>query len=57
MDSYRYTVFQYRKKLRSLLDPIGIIINKYQDGIEMNLFVTSSSFFGDRLDDVRDFFA
>ena len=56
MDSYRYNVFQYRKKLRSLLDPIGIIFNKYADGVEVNFFITSSSFFGDRLDDVRDFF-
>ncbi len=40
IEDYKYNVQGYRDIWRSSLDPMGIVINRYGDGVEMDFFMT-----------------
>ncbi len=40
LEDYKYNVLQYRDIWRASLDPMGIVINRYGDGMEMDFFMT-----------------
>lgn len=40
IDDYKYNVLKYREVWRSSLDPMGIVLNRYGDGIEIDFFMT-----------------
>ncbi len=40
LDDYKYNVLQYRDIWRASLDPMGIVINRYGDGMEIDFFMT-----------------
>ncbi len=40
IDDYRYNVRKYRDIWRASLDPMGIILNRYWDGIEIDFFMS-----------------
>lgn len=39
-EDYKYNVLQYRDIWRASLDPMGIVINRYADGMEVDFFMT-----------------
>lgn len=39
-EDYKYNVLQYRDIWRASLDPMGIVINRYGDGMEVDFFMT-----------------
>ena len=40
LDDYKYSVLKYRDIWRASLDPMGIIINQYKDGVSIDFFMT-----------------
>lgn len=40
LEDYKYNVLQYRDIWRASLDPMGIVINRYGDGMEVDFFMT-----------------
>lgn len=40
LDDYKYSRLKYRDIWRASLDPMGIIINQYKDGINIDFFMT-----------------
>ncbi len=40
LEDYKYNVLQYRDIWRASLDPMGIVINRYGDGMEIDFFMT-----------------
>ncbi|MBP9779530.1 hypothetical protein KBD33_02800 [Candidatus Gracilibacteria bacterium] len=40
IDDYKYNVLKYREVWRSSLDPMGIVLNRHGDGIEIDFFMT-----------------
>lgn len=40
LEDYKYNVLQYRDIWRSSLDPMGIVMNRYGDGMEIDFFMT-----------------
>lgn len=40
LDDYKYSILKYRDIWRASLDPMGIIINQYKDGINIDFFMT-----------------
>ncbi len=40
VEDYKYNILKYRDTWRASLDPMGIVINRYGDGIEIDFFMT-----------------
>lgn len=40
IEDYKYNVLKYREIWRASLDPMGIVINRYGDGMELDFFMT-----------------
>jgi hypothetical protein len=40
LEDYQYNILGYRDMWRSSLDPMGIVINRYGDGMEIDFFMT-----------------
>ena len=40
LEDYKADVLQYRDVWRSSLDPLGIVLNRYNDGMEVDFFMT-----------------
>ena len=40
LESYKTNVLKYKDIWRASLDPMGIILNRYGDGIEIDFFMT-----------------
>jgi hypothetical protein len=40
LEDYQYNILGYRDMWRSSLDPMGVVINRYGDGMEMDFFMT-----------------
>ncbi len=40
IEDYKYNILKYRDTWRASLDPMGIVINRYGDGIEVDFFMT-----------------
>ena len=40
LEDYKYNIFAYRDIWRASLDPMGIVLNRYGDGMEIDFFMT-----------------
>ncbi len=40
LEDYKYNILQYRDIWRASLDPMGVVINRYGDGMEIDFFMT-----------------
>lgn len=48
IEDYKTNVLKYREIWRSSLDPMGIVLNRYGDGMEIDFFMTPIPAFEDR---------
>lgn len=55
LEDYKSNVLKYRDIWRSSLDPMGIVLNRYGDGIEMDFFMTPIPFLDGDLKQIQDF--
>ncbi len=55
IEDYKYNVLKYRDVWRASLDPMGIVLNRYWDGMEIDFFMTPipSSVGGGSLQEVQ----
>ncbi len=52
IEDYKTNILKYRDIWRASLDPMGIVLNRYGDGMEIDFFMTPIPFFDDR--DLRE---
>ena len=55
LEDYKSNVLKYRDIWRSSLDPMGIVLNRYGDGIEMDFFMTPIPSLDGDLKQIQDF--
>lgn len=55
LEDYKYNVQGYRDIWRANLDPMGIVLNRYGDGMEIDFFMTPVPSLGD-MDQARQVF-
>lgn len=58
IEDYKINVLKYRDVWRASLDPMGIVLNRYGDGMEIDFFMTPVPYFEDRdFQELYTFFA
>ncbi|GAB0174966.1 MAG: hypothetical protein HHAS10_08450 [Candidatus Altimarinota bacterium] len=56
LDDYKTNVLKYRDTWRASLDPMGIVMNRYGDGIEVDFFMTPIPKLDGDFKDIQDIF-
>lgn len=57
IEAYKYSVLKYREVWQAALDPMGIVINRYRDGIDIDFFMTPIPHLDSAgMQDIRNFF-
>lgn len=55
IEDYKSNILKYKEVWRSSLDPMGIVLNRYGDGMEMDFFMTPIPFLDGDFKEFEDF--